>query len=95
MYEDGDGKIAKLFPTYLVNPANHETFVIYGIILFASFCTQTTLLLSYELKKEEIVSQVMYKCVYTFLIRVMSIFRKSQSSHATIKLTTLDVQISL
>ena len=31
MYEGGDGKIAKLFPTYLMNPANCKTFVVYGI----------------------------------------------------------------
>jgi len=28
MYEGGDGKIAKLFPTYLMSPANCETFTL-------------------------------------------------------------------
>jgi len=33
MYEGYDGKIMKLFPTYLINPANREikSFVIYGV----------------------------------------------------------------
>ena len=81
---------------FFLNIGTQATFD-YGCLLlfhFASFSTQTTLLLSYESRKERNSVTGNVKSTYTrFLIRVMPIFRKSWSKHVTIKLTTLDVDI--